>query len=164
MANTTQSATKADIDRLITQLANDRWAERRAAEDGLRKAGPAAVGPLTAALRSDSDRLRWGAAKVLGELRDASAAPALAESLEDEDGGVRWLAAQGLIAIGQPAVVPVLRRLLSRADSPWFQEGAHHVLRGLATPAISPVIHALEARFPEMTAPVAANEALKALE
>lgn len=152
------------VDELLPLLGSGRWADRRGAEDALRDIGPAAVPSLVNALHGGSDEVRWGAVKVLGEIADPSAAPALIEALEDTNGGVRWLAAQALVAVGASAVVPLLRRLLSRADSPWLQEGAHHVLRSLGTPALSPVIRALEDRFPGLTVPLVANEALKEME
>lgn len=151
------------VDELVARLGSEWWADRRAAEDGLQKLGTAVVPALINCLLTGPDQVRWGAAKVLGEIADPSATLALVEALDDTNGGVRWIAAQALIAAGPGALVPLLRRLITRADSPWLQEGAHHVLRGLATPTVSPVIRALEDRFPALTVPVAANEALKAL-
>jgi len=154
----------ADIAKLLARLASDRWADRRAAEDELEGLGMAAVPALVDCLRSDSDGVRWGAVKVLGEIGDPSAISALVEALEDPDAGVRWLAAQALISVGPSAFLPLLRQLVTGADSHWLQEGAHHVLRGLQTSTVRPVVRALEDRFPSLTVPVAANEALKALE
>ena len=119
---------------------------------------------LTDALTSRSELVRWGAAKVLGDIANPSSAEALVRALEDEDGGVRWLAAQGLIAIGPGALRPLCRRLLAASDSPWLHEGAHHVLRAIGTPVAIPVVHALEGHFPALTVPTTASEALKRLE
>lgn len=148
----------------IANLASDDWSDRRAAEDGLREAGKAAVPALIEALSSHDDRVRWGAAKVLGEIRDPAAAPGLVEALEDPDGGVRYVAAQSLIAIGEASHAPLLRHLVAKPGSAWMQEGAHLVLRTLATPTVSPVIRALEGPFPADSVPVPANNALKELE
>ena len=154
----------ADVAELLARRARDRWPDRRDAADGLENLGTAAVPALVDCLRSDSDGVRWGAVKVLGEIGDPSAISALVEALEDPDAGVRWLAAQALISVGPNAFLPLLRQLVTGADSHWLQEGAHHVLRGLQTSTVRPVVQALEDRFPSLTVPVAANEALKALE
>ncbi len=148
----------------ITQLASDRWLDRVSAEQALRGMRAAAVPALTGALSTGPDQVRWGAARVLGDIADPASGAALVTALEDSAGGVRWLAAKGLIAIGPAAILPLLRQLLTRADSPWLQEGAHHVLMGLATPTLSPVIRALEERFPALAVPVAASEVLKELD
>lgn len=139
------SHTDVDLARLVADLASDRWSVRRAAEDGLSSIGTAALPALVDSLGSESDNVRWGAVKVLSEIGDSSSIAALVVALEDLHGGVRWLAAQA----------PV---------SSWRKEGAHHILRGLDRPEVSPVVQALEERFPAITVPVAASEALKALE
>lgn len=118
---------------------------------------------LVGLLRSESDTERARACRELAALREPAAIPALLDALEDLDGGVRWLAAVALIELREAAVIPLLERLIVRAESPWLREGAHHVLRSLVTPTLTPVVEALERPFPEETVPVAANEALKAL-
>lgn len=148
---------------VVAEFANTQWSKRRAAEDVVEQHGSAAVPELIDALTSPSAEIRWGAAKMLGAIGDEAAAPALALALEDSDGGVRWLAAGALVRIGEAAVPVVLRRLISGHDSPWLHEGAHHVLRELSTPDVSPVVRALEGSFASTTVPVAANEALGAL-
>jgi HEAT repeat protein len=156
------------IDGLIREhlrlLESERWFDLRMAETALRDLGPRAIPALVRTLETGSSQARWCAAKVLGDIADARATEALVAALEDEDGGVRWLAAAALVAIGPSVVVPLLRRLLWRADSPWTQEGVHHVLRSMRTPTLAPVITALEGRFPALAVPVAAHEALKRLE
>jgi len=153
----------AELNTLIAGLGSNSWSERRVAEDGLVRFGPDAIPALITALRSPRSQVRWGAAKVLGSIGSDSAASALATTLEDSDGGVRWLAADGLIAMGPKAAIPVLRELETRPNSPWLQEGAHHVLRALKLPATKSVIRALEGRFPEMTVPVEAYKAMRDL-
>jgi HEAT repeat protein len=152
------------IDTLVEQLASDRWTVRRAAEAGLQDFGARAVPALTDALNSRSELVRWGAATVLCDIADPASAEPLVHALEDADGGVRWLAAQALIAVGPSALLPLLRRLLAGSDSPWLHEGAHHVLRAIGTPAATEVVHALEDHFPSLTVSLAASEALKTLE
>lgn len=128
-----------------------------------RSDGPLTTDELFERLRNGSAPERARACRELAAQPDAAAVPVLVDALEDEDSGVRWLAAVALIAHRDAAVIPILERLIERADSPWFREGAHHVLQALVTPEISPVVEALESKFPEEAAPVAANEALAKL-
>ncbi|MFN0145233.1 MAG: HEAT repeat domain-containing protein [Dehalococcoidia bacterium] len=136
------------------------------AREALVAIGPASVPVLLEALRADDDNVRWEAAKALGQLRAGEAAVALVGALTDRHGGVRWLAAEALAAIGEPAVRPVLRGLLAHSDSPWLREGAHHVLRTLLTTGpgeITPVVRALEGVEPAIGVMTAASDALKAV-
>ncbi|HVO70134.1 MAG TPA: HEAT repeat domain-containing protein, partial [Aggregatilineaceae bacterium] len=92
---------------------------------------------------------RWEAAKALSDIGDPMAAPALIDVLgQDEQFGIRWLAAEGLIALGRNGLVPLLNALIQRSNSAWLREGAHHVLRTLAGRGlyaqVAPVLTALE--------------------
>ena len=100
-------------------------------------------------------------------------------ALEDARSGIRWLAAEGLIAIGREALPPLLQALIHQSDSEWLREGAHHVFRAwlrekerpvLHSKAdeemgnlISPVLQALEGIEPVIEMPRAAQVALDAL-
>ena len=80
---------------------------------------------------------------------------------------VRWLAAEGLIGIGQKAVVPMLKKLVKHSDSYWLREGIHHVIhdmnKGKFGEVLKPVLVALESNEPSLTAPLAARVALDIL-
>jgi HEAT repeat protein len=80
---------------------------------------------------------------------------------------VRWLASEGLITIGPPALLPLLRELVKRPDSLWLREGTHHVLRGIDAEDIKrvlkPVLNALEDTEGYLKVPFAAEAALKQL-
>lgn len=82
---------------------------------------------LIAALNDQAAEVREAAALALSAHPAKEAAPALVRALSDEDAMVGTLAANALIAIGQPAV-PIL--LDSFADAP--QRGRIHALRALA--------------------------------
>ena len=77
-------------------------------------------------------QIRWEAAKTLCDIADPIAATALVNALDDSEGDVRWLAAEGLAALGCDGLHPLLAALLERAQSPWLCEGAHHVCHALA--------------------------------
>jgi hypothetical protein len=152
---------------LVGALASADGVERRAARVQLEKIGRPAVPALLEALRSRSERVRWEAAKALGEIADPRSAPALVKALEDEKAAVRWLAATALINLGRDALSPLLRGLQGHSDSMWFRDGAHHVLsslikEGVADEAI-PVMEALENLEPPIEAPIAAYHVLQDL-
>ncbi len=138
--------------------------ETRAALVGI---GELAVGPLLHALRSPQEQVRWEAVKALAEIRSPSAAEGLVAALIDEDGGVRWLAAEGLVYVGPTAIEPLLHALLEHSESVWLREGAHHALRGLnrnhIAPTLTPVIRALESVLPAISVLAPAADALDEL-
>jgi HEAT repeat protein len=78
-----------DIDALIAAMAEDHGLTRLKARQALVAMNRDAVAPLAKALQHSDWRIRWGAAKALGQIGDPSAADALIESLEDERPGVR---------------------------------------------------------------------------
>ena len=112
--------------------------------------------------------VRWEAAKALCGIADPLAASALVNALDDRDGDVRWLAAEGLAALGRDGLQPLLAALLQRAKSCWFCEGAHHVCHTLVKrkrlgPILRPVLAALKESEPEVAVPPAAYTALSRL-
>ena len=112
--------------------------------------------------------VRWEAAKALCGIADPIAASALVNALDDRDGDVRWLAAEGVAALGRDGLQPLLAALLQRAKSGWFCEGAHHVCHTLVKrkklgPILRPVLAALEQSEPEVAVPPAAYTALSRL-
>ena len=101
-------------------------------------------------------------------IADPLAASALVNALDDRDGDVRWLAAEGLAALGREGLQPLLAALLQRAESCWFCEGAHHVCHTLVkrrklAPILRPVLAALKESEPGVAAPPAAYTALSRL-
>jgi hypothetical protein len=93
------------------------------------------------------------------------AVPALIERLEDDHQDLRWVAAEGLLNIGGPAVEPLLLALIDRAWAHTILDGGVHVLRGLSRhmspPIFEPVISAaLRAPEPGVNVPPAAEAAL----
>jgi HEAT repeat protein len=155
------------IDSLIADLDNVNGFRREQARESLVAIDGPAIEPLSEALRQAGARVRWEAAKALGEIGDARAAPALVEALEDDNAGVRWAAADSLIAIGRKGLGPLLEALMRRSESAWLREGAHHVLRALSRrktlsdPDMA-VLRALEDPEPTLETPEAAFKALAA--
>lgn len=158
----------AEIESLITALGSHDVLARDRAHHALVQIGQPAVAPLAAALRDDHELVRGEAARALGELRDPTAAVALIGALDDQGFDVRWLAAEGLIALKAAGVAPLLSSLIDASwDNVWLREGAHHILRSLLGEpfgaALAPVVAAIEGVEPSVTVPLAAYKALDAL-
>ena len=65
---------------------------------------------------------------ALREIHDPKSATPLVRALMDESPGVRWLAAEAIVAIGPDAITALLSGLKENFNSVWMQQGAHHVL------------------------------------
>jgi HEAT repeat protein len=158
------STNLAAIETMVAALASDDEGERQDARHSLVEIGEPAVAALIEAMADPSDDLSWQAAKTLNQIGSPAAGPALVKALEDEDFGVRWLAAEGLIGLKREGLVPLLEALESRSDSVWLREGAHHVLftlfeEGLAA-EVQPVLAALDGVEPSLEVPWDARIAL----
>jgi HEAT repeat protein len=162
-----QHADSTTISLLICDLGSKDGLVRVRARRALVTIGSKAVAPLEVALTTKDDLTRWEAAKALGQIGDAEATKALINALEDEMFDVRWLAAEGLITIGRPTLIPLLRKLTEEPDSLWLREGAHHILHGINMENLQkillPVRNALEDIEASLVVPFAAKTALKSL-
>jgi hypothetical protein len=91
----------------------------------------------------------------------------LVHALDDDNEDVRWLAAEGLVALRKTGLMAVLSGLIKRAGSTAFCRSAHHVLHGCSqegnAKAIAPVLVALNGPEPGVCAPPAAYDALMEL-
>jgi HEAT repeat protein len=160
-------ADAATVRALIVDLGSKDGLVRIRARRALVTIGKKSVAPLEEALTSKREWTRWEAAKTLGQIGDARATKALINALEDEMFDVRWLAAEGLIAIGRPTLVPLLRKLTEEPDSLWLREGAHHVLHGInmgnQEEILLPVRNALEDIEAPLVVPFTVKVALTSL-
>jgi len=72
-----------------------------------------------------------------------------------------------LINLGREGLIPLLRALIERSDSPWLRIGAHHVLGDLAAgdlrELLQPVVDSLEDVEPAIETPLVARAALERL-
>jgi HEAT repeat protein len=158
-----------NIDALIAAMADDHGLTRLKGRQALAAMKQDAVAPLVKALQHPEWRIRWGAAKALGQIGDPSAAEALIKSLEDEQPGVRWLAAEALIALRPTGLHALLEALIHHSDSQWLREGAHHIIHDIAekdpdlSHVLAPVAAALDDVEPVVEAPLAAQTALRQL-
>ena len=159
---------KTGIPELVSALAGPDPAVRTKAREALVAIGKLTVPSLIRLLSHRKPHVLWEAAKALCGIADPLAASALVNALEDRDGDVRWLAAEGLAALGRESLQPLLAALIERAQSCWFCEGAHHVCHTLVKrkklgPILRPVLTALGQSEPEVAVPPAAYDALSRL-
>jgi len=160
-------ANKEIIDTLVADIASNDGFVRLEARTALISIGDEAVPPLIDSLKSHNELTRWEAAKALGQINDPKSIDALINALSDRMFDVRWLAAEGLISMGEKTVGPLLQALIDNPKSVLLHEGAHHVfhdihLEGLKD-MLAPVIKALEDMDAQIEAPLAAQTALKTL-
>jgi hypothetical protein len=158
----------ARIPSLVADLATPDAAVRMKARKALVAIGKPAVPSLVRLLSHRKPHARWEAAKALCGIADPLAASALVNSLGDRDRDVRWLAAEGVAALGRNGLQPLLAAMLERAPSSWFCESAHHVCHILVKrkrlgPILRPLLAALKEPEPEASAPLAAYAALAGL-
>ena len=159
---------KMGIPELVCTLANSDPAARTKARKALVAIGKPSVPFLIPLLSHRKPHVRWEAAKALCSIADPIAASALVNALDDPNGDVRWLAAEGLAALGRDGLQPLLAVLLERAHSGWYCEAAHHICHTLVKrrrlgPILRPVLAALRESEPEVAAPSAAYAALSRL-
>lgn len=163
-AGKTASVSQPAVETLLSSLADDNPEVRQDARRELVRMGHGVVRPLLGQLRSPESNVRWEAAKALSEMHDTRAAEGLAIALSDDDSDVRWLAAEGLVALGRDALKPLFLELIRNSDSSWVREGAGHILHAFrdssADSVAGPVLAALENRAPIFNVPVAAFSAL----
>jgi len=152
------------VDAHVADMANQHaLASRPAPVEATR---PSIVASLIIALTNPNEQVRGQAARALGEIGDPVAAPALVRTLQDPKPGVRWLAAESLIALGRAALVPLLQALVYHSDSTWLREGASHVLHALLSKGQDDEIALVSAALEDVESakvPPAAQAALGAI-
>ncbi|MEJ2054885.1 MAG: HEAT repeat domain-containing protein [Calditrichaceae bacterium] len=126
---------KSEINNIIKEnilkLADSDGLEREKARKKLVKIGTPVIDFLSEMETHPKAIARWEAVKALSEIRDPLTAPLLINALEDRSFGVRWLAAEGLTALGKEGLVAVLKALLDYPETIYLRRGAHHVLKRL---------------------------------
>lgn len=155
-----QSGTPAAIASLVSGLGDFDAQVRDASETGLQSSGPAAIGPLTAALAAGDTVKRAGAAQALGGVGTPSALSALQSAFHAPatPPSVRESAVVGLGRSGSPSVVPTLVQALSDSDGTVAAAAQTALLTpALAKPAIPALVAALSGPTP---APFNAAETL----
>lgn len=84
--------------------------------------GPKITDLIIKRTESDSENQRIYACNILGDIKDPKAVDTLLSLLTDEDGNVRFAAAEAIGKIGsKTATISLLHYLHSRMDEPWEQ-------------------------------------------
>jgi HEAT repeat protein len=161
------NSTDDQIQALVSKLDCDQITECQSARMKLVSIGKPAVPALINTLKMEKGQARWEAAKALGQIADSSSLKAFLDSLEDQDFEIRYLASEGLIAIGQPALKPILEGLIKKSGSSWYRNGAHHFLHFIAGKGffiqLKPVLLALDNSESDFDVALAAEKALENL-
>ena len=156
-----------DIGSLIEDLNCDSRIKCLNARRALETRGQDAVLPLIEALQHGKEMAPMHAAKALGKIGGPAAVRALVGALDNDDSGVRWAAAEALIAREHEAVKPLLTALIENNNSQFMREVAHHVFSEIdeepAKSVLAPVVKALQEGVPELEAPLQAKIALRSL-
>lgn len=159
---------KKDLQCLIGDLGSETASLRTRARKALVELGVVTVPSLVQVLKHSRDeKARWEAAKILGEIGDPKALPALIMALADPSGDVGWVAARAVQRFGTEAWPPLLRQLARMANSLTFRTNTHHVLidqHGLGRDdMVDRVLQALESDDSADQAVVVAHQALRLL-
>ncbi|MCE5267269.1 MAG: HEAT repeat domain-containing protein [Planctomycetaceae bacterium] len=154
-----------DFSPLVEAITHKDPAVRQWAREQFIAVGRPAVDVLRDLLHDHRPHVRWEAAKSLAAIADPRTANALVEVLaEDDEFDVRWLAGEGLIALGYEGLWPLLTALAAHPGSPNLQEGARHVCHHLskrrAFRFLAPVLQALRLSEPALSIPAVARAAL----
>ena len=155
-----------EIKKYLVDLENDDSQIRNIARHKLASIGPEAVPDLIHQLKTDRERCRWEAAKILGAIPDEAAVNALVEALLDNSISVHWVATESLIQQGQSAILPLLEGITRHFDSMRFRQGAYHILHMLERfhqldPKVQEVLEALRDVESSVRAPWAAERAIE---
>lgn len=119
-------------------------------------------------LNSENGLLRMEAAKIVELIADRRSIPFLINLLGDKEFEIRWIAAEGLIKIGRPAILPLLKSIRDGKSSFILNKGAHHILLSILKEdeknKLTKLLLSLDdAQELGETAPVEASEAIKTI-
>jgi HEAT repeat protein len=119
-------------------------------------------------LNSENGLLRMEAAKIVELIADRRSIPYLINLLGDKEFEIRWIAAEGLIKIGRPAILPLLKSIRDGKSSFILNKGAHHILLSILKEdeknKLTKLLLSLDdAQELGETAPVEASEAIKTI-
>lgn len=160
------------VEQLISDLGDNDGMVRQRARYSLTKIGKPASDALIRAFHEKNNPTHYEAAKTLGQIGSIKAIATFIQALEDEDFSVRWVAAEGLIAIGKLSIRPLLKALELHPESNWLRDGVHHVLHDLVSrkfideqtkKILSPVLEAYQNFEPVVSIRIATMEALNQL-
>ncbi len=104
---------------------------REAAYDALHDLREQALPALLDLVQHRNPDVRWCAYEVAEHLHRPSMVPVLVRGLWDQEAANRWAASNGLIRLGQAALIPTLTALVTEPGSVTFHGAARRVLARL---------------------------------
>ena len=120
------------IDALLAELTSKDGIARQTARTQLVEIGPPALESLIRIFETErTTYAHWDAAKAISAIGGQEAVTPLLHALGDKDFSVRWIAAEGLVAIGDIALEGLLNGIIAEEQPQFFCEGAHHVIHDL---------------------------------
>lgn len=131
------------VEPLIPMLGDSIKECRDGAVDDFVTLGAPAGARLVAALRDERWRVREGAAKALGLIRDRRAVDGLIAALKDRDGSVRTIAAEALGRIGDPKAIKGLMALF-KDSSKLVRVSATIALTQIGEATVEPLLEGLK--------------------
>jgi HEAT repeat protein len=142
--------------------------KKLAARSTLVGMGKQIIPKLHKLLNSENGLLHTEVAKIVELIADRRSIPFLINLLDDKEFEIRWIAAEGLIKIGRPAILPLLKSIRDGKSSFILNKGAHHVLLSLLKEdeknKLTTLLLSLDdAQELGETAPVEASVAIKTL-
>lgn len=151
----------------IRALGSHRAPDRVRARKELETIGTEATWALVQAVQPAGPRSRQEALQVLVTLADPAAADLFLELLDDQDSEVRWLAAEGLAALGELGLRRTLQRLVDDEGTDAPLRPLHHVLTlledGPLAAVVAPVLQAFREPSALLRIQTAAHAALAEL-
>ena len=144
----------------IRRLSSPDPKERESARAALVEVGSPATSYLIQALDTPDGTARQEAFRALRDIADPDAAGAFVQGLDDDDSACRWLAAEGLAALGRVGLTRTLDLLEKYPPNEHILRGAHHVLSSLEKTGfaenVRPVLQAFTSKEPQIDLPTAA--------
>ena len=146
-----------EIEALIQDLNASNVSVKADSVKTLVEIGEPAVEPLIQVLGAEDPDIKENAAATLGKIKDERAVQPLIKLLTDEEWEVEKGATDALIAIGGPAVEPLIEILQDKNEDVYLQMKVVAVLAGIKDErAIQPMIQALKEK-PELQADLGYN-------
>lgn len=124
-------ADRARIDMLAAGLGSRSRRKRTHCRHELAAIGKPVIPALCTLLNAKKRQVVWEAVKTLAQMQHPDCIPGLLTAMEDTRFDICWVAAEGMVALGSPALKKLLERLQERPDIFSLREGAHHVIRAL---------------------------------
>jgi hypothetical protein len=137
MVQNRQPEDPATITDLVNDLGSKNGIVRQKARNALVKIGLPAMKALTVAFETKKNAYaHWEAAKAISAIGGPEAVSPLLQALSDDDFSIRWIATEGLVAVGGIALEPLTKVLVSEETPPFFYESAHHFIHDLVSKKI----------------------------